>query len=241
MARSWWLRRLTVRCRRPRSTCCWRGRLGVPFIVVFLNKCDAVEDEELIELVEMEVRELLSEVRLSGRRHADHSRQCAGRVERGGAVGGQDRRADGGGGQVHSAAGHVLIDLPFLMPIEDIFSISGRGTVVTGRIERGKIKVGEPCSIVGFRRHAGRRYARAWRCSRSSWMRVLPAIMRGCCCAVSRRKRCGARDGAGEAWLDYAAHRVQGRGVRVVARRRAGGIRRSSTATGRSSTSGPRT
>ena len=80
-------------------------QVGVPYIVVFLNKCDAVEDEELIELVEMEVRELLSQVRLPGRRHADHPWVCPGRAERRGTVGGQDRRADGCGGQVCAAAG----------------------------------------------------------------------------------------------------------------------------------------
>ncbi len=125
-------------------------QVGVPCIVVFLNKCDAVEDEELTDLVEMEVRELLSKYQFPGDDVP---------VIRGSALGAlngeakweaQDRRADGCGGQVCSAAGRA-IDLPFLMPIEDIFSISGRGTVVTGRIERGKVKVGEDVEIVGFR------------------------------------------------------------------------------------------
>ena len=125
-------------------------QVGVPCIVVFLNKCDAVEDEELTDLVEMEVRELLVEVPVPGRRRSGDSRIGPGRVERRSQVGSQDRRADGSGGQVRSAAG-ARRDLPFLMPIEDIFSISGRGTVVTGRIERGKVKVGEDVEIVGFR------------------------------------------------------------------------------------------
>ena len=80
-------------------------QVGVPYVVVFLNKCDAVEDPELIDLVEMEVRELLTEVQVPGRRSAGDSRLGAGRVERRSAVGSQDRRADGSGGQERSAAG----------------------------------------------------------------------------------------------------------------------------------------
>ena len=125
-------------------------QVGVPYIVVFLNKCDAVEDEELIELVEMEVRELLSKYDYPG----DDTP-----IIRGSALG-----ALNGEAQWEAKIDELMdsvdkfipqperaVDLPFLMPIEDIFSISGRGTVVTGRIERGKIKVGEACSIVGFR------------------------------------------------------------------------------------------
>src|SRR6202000_2734649 len=125
-------------------------QVGVPYIVVFLNKCDAVEDEELIELVEMEVRELLSKYEYPG----DDTP-----IIRGSALG-----ALNGEAQWETKIDELMdsvdkyipqperaVDLPFLMPIEDIFSISGRGTVVTGRIERGKIKVGEACSIVGFR------------------------------------------------------------------------------------------
>ncbi len=80
-------------------------QVGVPYVVVFLNKCDAVEDPELIDLVEMEVRELLSQVQLPGRRSAGGTRLGAGSVERRSAVGSQDRRADGGGGQERAAAG----------------------------------------------------------------------------------------------------------------------------------------
>jgi elongation factor Tu len=124
-------------------------QVGVPFIVVFLNKCDAVEDEELIELVEMEVRELLSKYDYPG----DDTP-----IIRGSALGGLngepqwEAKID----ELMDAVDKFIpqptraIELPFLMPIEDIFSISGRGTVVTGRIERGKVKVGEACEIVGF-------------------------------------------------------------------------------------------
>ena len=82
-------------------------QVGVPYIVVFLNKCDAVEDAELIDLVEMEVRELLIEVPVPGRRCAGDSRLGSGRVERRSAVGSEDRRADGCGGQERSAAGRA--------------------------------------------------------------------------------------------------------------------------------------
>src|ERR1039457_6009242 len=121
-------------------------QVGVPYVLVFLNKCDAVEDEELIELVEMEVRELLSKYDYPG----DDTP-----IIRGSALG-----ALNGEAKIDELMDAVdsfvpqptrALDQPFLMPIEDIFSISGRGTVVTGRIERGKVKVGEACEIVGFR------------------------------------------------------------------------------------------
>src|SRR3954453_11107578 len=125
-------------------------QVGVPYVVVFLNKCDAVENAELIDLVEMEVRELLSKYGFPGDDLP---------VVRGSALG-----ALNGEAQWEAKIDELMeavdknvplparaIDQPFLMPIEDIFSISGRGTVVTGRIERGKVKVGEEVEIVGFR------------------------------------------------------------------------------------------
>ncbi len=125
-------------------------QVGVPYVVVFLNKCDAVEDPELIDLVEMEVRELLTKYNFPGDDLP---------VIRGSALG-----ALNGEAQWEAKIDELMdavdknvplpardIDKPFLMPIEDIFSIQGRGTVVTGRIERGKVKVGEDVEIVGFR------------------------------------------------------------------------------------------
>ena len=125
-------------------------QVGVPYIVVFLNKCDAVEDEELIELVEMEVRELLSKYDYPG----DDTP-----IIRGSALGALNGEAkwEAKIDELMAAVDKYIpqperaVDQPFLMPIEDIFSISGRGTVVTGRIERGKVKVGEESEIVGFR------------------------------------------------------------------------------------------
>jgi len=117
---------------------------------VFLNKCDAVEDEELIELVEMEVRELLSKYDYPG----DDTPIIRGSAL--GALNGEAKWEEKIDELMAAVDKYVpqperAVDLPFLMPIEDIFSISGRGTVVTGRIERGKIKVGEDSEIVGFR------------------------------------------------------------------------------------------
>jgi elongation factor Tu len=127
-------------------------QVGVPYIVVFLNKADMVDDEELIELVEMEVRELLSKYDFPG----DDTPIVRGSALK--ALEG-DQSAIGVPAiiQLVEALDTYIpepkrdIDKPFLMPIEDVFSISGRGTVVTGRIERGKIKVGEEIAIVGIR------------------------------------------------------------------------------------------
>jgi elongation factor Tu len=127
-------------------------QVGVPALVVYLNKVDMVDDPELLELVEMEVRELLSSYQFPGDKIP---------IIRGSALAAlEDRDAEMGKQSVLKLMGAVdeyipqpdrPKDQPFLMPIEDVFSISGRGTVVTGRIERGVIKVGEEVEIVGIR------------------------------------------------------------------------------------------
>jgi elongation factor Tu len=127
-------------------------QVGVPYIVVFINKCDMVDDAELLDLVELEVRELLSKYNFPGDNVP---------VIRGAAVkalnGEKGALADEAVLKLYEALDTYIplperaIDQPFLMPIEDVFSISGRGTVVTGRIERGKIKVGEEVEIVGLK------------------------------------------------------------------------------------------
>jgi elongation factor Tu len=125
-------------------------QVGVPFIVVFLNKCDAVEDPELLDLVELEVRDLLKSYKFPGDDIP---------VIRGSALGALNGEAkwEKSVDELMEAVDKYVpvpardVDKPLLMPIEDIFSISGRGTVVTGRIERGKVKVGEDVEIVGFR------------------------------------------------------------------------------------------
>ncbi|ACR01935.1 MAG TPA: elongation factor Tu [Thauera aminoaromatica] len=127
-------------------------QVGVPYIIVFLNKCDMVDDEELLELVEMEVRELLSKYDFPG----DDIPIVKGSALK--ALEGD--QSDIGEPAIFRLADALdsyiptperAIDKPFLLPIEDVFSISGRGTVVTGRVERGIVKVGEEIEIVGIK------------------------------------------------------------------------------------------
>jgi len=125
-------------------------QVGVPYIVVALNKCDAVDDPELLDLVELEVRELLKSYQFPG----DDLPVI--RLSALGALNGEEKWEKQVDALMDAVDQYVPlpardVEKPFLMPIEDIFSISGRGTVVTGRIERGKVKVGEEVEIVGFR------------------------------------------------------------------------------------------
>ena len=127
-------------------------QVGVPAIVVFMNKCDMVDDKELLDLVEMEVRELLTSYKFPGDKIP---------IIRGSGL----KAAEGDQGEYGEPSVLKLMaavdeyipqpkrerEKPFLLPIEDVFSISGRGTVVTGRVERGIIKVGEECEIIGLR------------------------------------------------------------------------------------------
>jgi len=127
-------------------------QVGVPYIIVFMNKCDMVDDAELLELVEMEVRELLSKYDFPG----DDIPIVKGSALK--ALEGD--KGDIGEGAIMALAEALdsyiptperAVDKPFLLPIEDVFSISGRGTVVTGRVERGIVKVGEEIEIVGIK------------------------------------------------------------------------------------------
>src|ERR687884_829482 len=125
-------------------------QVGVPYIVVALNKVDMVDDAELLELVELEVRELLSKYQFPG----DDIPVI--RVSALGALNGEEKWEKSVDELMEAVDNYVplpqrAVDKPFLMPIEDIFSIQGRGTVVTGRIERGICKVNEEMEIVGFR------------------------------------------------------------------------------------------
>src|SRR5438876_3814957 len=125
-------------------------QVNVPYIVVYLNKCDAVEDPELLELVEVEVRDLLNKYQFPGDQVP---------VIRGSALKALEGEAQGEKSiyELMEAVDSYIplperqIDKPFQMPVEDIFSISGRGTVVTGRVERGRVKVQEEVEIVGLR------------------------------------------------------------------------------------------
>jgi elongation factor Tu len=127
-------------------------QVGVPYIVVYMNKADMVDDKELLELVEMEIRELLSKYDFPG----DKTPIVVGSALK--AMEGD--KGEMGEGAIKKLADALdayiptpkrVVDKPFLMPVEDVFSISGRGTVVTGRVERGVIKVGEEIEIVGLK------------------------------------------------------------------------------------------
>ena len=216
-------------------------QVGVPYIVVFLNKADMVDDKELLELVEVEVRELLSKYEFPGDKTPI-------------VIGSALKALEGDEGELGVKAILKLaealdayipqpkraVDGPFLMPVEDVFSISGRGTVVTGRVERGIIKVGEEIEIVGLKpttqdgvHGRGDVQEAAGRGPGGGQRRHSPQGHQ------ARRSR--ARPGACEARLDHPAREVRVRGVHPVARTRAGGTRRFSTTTGRSSTSARRT
>ena len=128
-------------------------QVGIATLVVFLNKVDMVEDEELLELVEMEVRELLTKYGFDGdEAKVVRGSALKGLIEEGSELGEKAIR------ELMKVVDEAIpmpkrdIEKPFLMPIEDVFSISGRGTVVTGRIEQGKIKVGEEIEIIGIRK-----------------------------------------------------------------------------------------
>ncbi len=129
-------------------------QVGVPYIVVFLNKCDMVDDEELIELVEMEVRELLSEYEFPGDDIP---------IIRGSALKALELDSKDPASEEYKCIIDLMaavdeyvplpvrdIDKPFLLPVEDVFSITGRGTVATGRVEKGQVKVGDEVEIVGL-------------------------------------------------------------------------------------------
>ncbi len=127
-------------------------QVGVPYIIVYLNKCDMVDDAELLELVEMEVRELLDKYDFPG----DKTPIIHGSAK----LAMEGDKGDLGEGSIMKLADALdtyiplperAVDGAFLMPVEDVFSISGRGTVVTGRVERGIIKVGEEIEIVGIK------------------------------------------------------------------------------------------
>ena len=127
-------------------------QVGVPYIVVFLNKCDMVDDAELLELVEMEVRELLSKYEFPGDDIPIIKGSALKAIEGDkGELGEQAIMSLAAALDSYIPTPERAIDQPFLMPIEDVFSISGRGTVVTGRVERGIVKVGEEIEIVGIR------------------------------------------------------------------------------------------
>jgi elongation factor Tu len=128
-------------------------QVGVPYIIVYMNKCDMVDDPELLDLVELEVRELLKKYEFPG----DEIPVVRGSAKQAMDGGGKDAKANESILKLMEAVDAYIptperaVDKPFLMPVEDVFSISGRGTVGTGRVERGRVKVGDKVEIVGLR------------------------------------------------------------------------------------------
>ena len=165
-------------------------QVGVPALVVALNKCDMVDDAELIELVEMEIRELLSSydfpgddipvVQVSGLKAIEGEAEWEAKIE-----------------ELMAAVDANIpepereVDKPFLMAVEDVFSITGRGTVATGRIERGMVKVGEEIEIVGIK-DTRKTTVTGVKCSASCSTRAWLATTLVCCCAASKRKTSSA-------------------------------------------------
>ena len=178
-------------------------QVGVPHLVAFLNKVDLVDDPELLDLVEMEVRELMCKYDFPGDDLP---------VIRGSAFPALNDPKDAEKTKCIQELMEALdasipepkreVDQPFLMSVEDVFSIKGRGTVATGRIERGQIKVGEDVEIVGLGRPRRRRLP-ASRCSTSSWTSVRQATT-SAVCSVERRKM---RSSVGRCWPSRGASR----------------------------------
>ena len=167
-------------------------QVGVPYIVVALNKSDMVDDEELLELVELEVRELLSNQEYPGD-DLPVVRVSALRALEG------DEKWSESLMELMNAVDEAIpqpereIDKPFLMPIEDVFTITGRGTVVTGRVERGVLKPNEEVEIVGIKEKSHEDgLHRASRCSARSSTRRAPARTSVCCFAASSARTSSA-------------------------------------------------
>ena len=148
-------------------------QVGVPYIVVFMNKVDQVDDPELLELVEMEIRDLLSSYEFPG----DDTP-----IIKGSALGVLESNSTDINAPEYACILELMdavdnyiptpdrmADQPFLMPVEDVFTITGRGTVATGRVERGTIKVGEEIEIVGLKEDRSKTTVTGWRCSARFW------------------------------------------------------------------------
>ena len=193
-------------------------QVGVPYIVVFLNKADQVDDPELLELVEMEVRETLNEYGFPG----DDTPII---------VGSALKALEYNGGDINAPELKCIWDLmdavdsyiptpdrkadqPFLMPIEDVMTISGRGTVVTGRVERGQLKTGEEVEIVGLTDEKKKTVVTGIEMFRKTLDYAeagdnIGALLRGI-----QRNRSGTRSGSFQARLHSPLHQVQGPGLR---------------------------
>ena len=216
-------------------------QVNVPFIVVFMNKVDAVDDPELLDLVELEVRELLSSYQFPG----DETPVIRGSALK--ALESADPKSEHGQkiGELMAALDSYIpvpkreVDKPFLMPVEDVFSITGRGTVATGRIERGKVKVGDELAMVGFGSDkktvvTGVEMFRKLLDDGQAGDNV-GLLLRGVAKEDVERGMVLAKAGSITPHTRFEAE------VYVLTKEEGGGIRRSSRGTGRSSTSGRRT
>ncbi len=188
-------------------------QVGIPYMVVYMNKIDQVDDEELLELVEMEIRELLSSYDYPGDDIPIIKGSALAAMEgRDPEIGENSIRALMAAVDEYIPTPERAVDQPFLMPVEDVFSISGRGTVATGRIERGVIKVGEEIEIVGIRD------TKKTICTGVEMFRKLldsgeAGDNVGAAAARHRPRGRRARPGAVQARVGHAAHQVHGRGL----------------------------
>ena len=209
-------------------------QVGVPNIVVFLNKADMVDDPELLELVEMEVRELLTKYEFPGddipvvirlRAQDPRVRLRRKRLPVIGTISAERRST------TTSRRPSRDVDKPFLMPVEDVFTITGRGTVATGRVERGQVKTGEEVEIIGLQENITKTVVTGVEMFRKTpGLRYRPATTSVSCCEASSAKRSSAvRSIAKPGSISRTP--IQGRGVRPVKGRRAADTRRSSRAT----------
>ena len=190
-------------------------QVGVPYIIVYMNKCDMVDDAELLELVEMEVRELLDKYDFPG----DATPIIHGSAK----LAMEGDKSELGEGSILKLAEALdsyipqpkrAVDGAFLMPVEDVFSISGRGTVVTGRVERGVIKVGEEIEIVGHHADAKDRLHRRGDVQEAA--RPGPGgRQRRRVAARHQARRRAARASAVQARQRQAAHPLHGRDLRA--------------------------
>ena len=190
-------------------------QVGVPYIVVFMNKVDMVDDPELLDLVELEVRELLTKYEFPG----DDTPIIRGSALKALESGDADAPEAKCIFELMEAVDSYIptpkreIDKPFLMPVEDVFSISGRGTVATGRIERGMVKVGDEVELRGDQRDAGDGVHGRGDVPQAPG-RGAGGRQRRAAAARHEEGRHRARDGVWQPEI-YAAHEVQGRGVRA--------------------------
>ena len=189
-------------------------QVGVPYIVVALNKSDAVDDEELLELVELEVRELLTEyefpgddapvVRVSALKALEGDEEWQGKIM---------ELMDACDASIPEPVREL--DKPFLMPIEDVFTITGRGTVVTGKVEQGKVHTGDDLEIVGLKT------TQKTVCTGVEMFRKIldqgqAGDNIGALVAWHEEGRCGAWSGVVQAGQHHSAHQLRGSGVCVV-------------------------